>query len=150
MWFAALFNGKNGSMFRNVIYIGLIVTFLVIFTIVIVNKSKKNKKDKEDERIIGQYENEVQPEKLTFSESEYNTMANGLFKAMDGIGTDEAAIYQVFQKLRTNSDVLKLQAAFGIRNDMDLFEYIRDDMNNNDIAKLNGYLAQHNISIRIS
>lgn len=150
MWFATLFSGKNGSLIRTVVIVGLIVTFLVIFTIVISRVSKKSKTNKANQERIKEFEDEIQPEKLSYSESEYNSMANSLFDALSGPGTDEEAIYETFMKMKTNSDVLKLQAAFGIRNDMDLFEYIRDDMNNAEIAKINGYLAQRNISLRVS
>ena len=62
---------------------------------------------------------------------------------------DEEAIFEVFQRMKTNSDVLKLQEVFGIRDDKDLFAYIRNFFNNSEIQKINDILAQRNISIKI-
>ena len=150
MWWAALFSGKNGSMFRNVIYIGLLVTFLVIFTIVMIQKNKKSKADEISKQIIKNYEDEIVPEKLSYSESEFESMASKIDTAIGTWSDDENAIYEVFMKMKTNSDVLKLQETFGVRSSgHDLFTAIVRNLNAEEIAKINGYLSQRNISIKI-
>lgn len=151
MWFAALFNGKNGSMFRNVIYIGLIMTFLVILTIVIINKTKKNKIDKQNQQIIDQLESEIKIEKLSYPTSEYENMASKIYDSLGYFqNDDEEAVYGVFMRMKTNSDVIKLQEVFGTRaSGNDLFSFITKHLNNTEIQKINTILAQRNITIKI-
>jgi len=150
MWWASLFSGKNGSMFRNIIYIGLIVTFLVIFTIVIINRNKKAKTASTDKAIIQNYEAEITTDKLSFAASEYESMASTLDNAIGFWSDDEDAIYQVFMRMKTNSDVLKLQETFGVRNDgHDLFTAIHRNLNDTEIQKINTILAERNISIKV-
>jgi hypothetical protein len=48
-------------------------------------------------------------------QSEINEMANSLFTAMDGYGTNRERIYAVMAKVRNQTDVLALKKAFGIR-----------------------------------
>ena len=150
MWWAALFSGKNGSMIRNVVYIGLIVTFLVILTIVIVAKNKKSKTNEANQEKIAGYEKEVIPEKLSYSDSEFENMASIIDNAIGTWTDDEDAIYQVFMKMKTNSDVLKLQEVFGVRSSgHDLFTAIHRNLNSTEIQKINSFLAQRNISIKV-
>ncbi len=150
MWWATLFSGKNGSMVRNVIYSGLIVTFLVIFTLVMVNKAKKAKEAKANKAKIIGYEAEIVPTSLSFSESEYENFAATIDDAIGTFFDDENAIYGVFMKLRTNSDLLKLQETFGVRSaGHDLFTAIRRNLNAEEIQKINTYLSERNISIKI-
>ncbi len=150
MWFTALFSGKNGTMFRNIIYIGLIVTFLVILTIVIVAKNKKNKTDAAGQAIVQQYEAEILPDKLSYTESEYESMASTIDNAIGFWTDDDETITTVFMKMKTNSDVLKLQETFGVRSaGHDLFTAIHRNLNSEEIQRINTVLSQRNISIKI-
>lgn len=53
--------------------------------------------------------------KPTYTEATYKTMANKIFAAIDGRGTDELAIYQVMQQIVNNADYAELVLAFGRR-----------------------------------
>jgi len=53
--------------------------------------------------------------KPTYTDATYQTMANAIFNAIDGRGTDEKAIYRVFQQIVNNADAAKLVLAFGRR-----------------------------------
>lgn len=53
--------------------------------------------------------------KPTKSEGELKDMANTIFRAMDGWGTDEDAILSTFKKIKNNADFSGLQAAWGKR-----------------------------------
>jgi hypothetical protein len=150
MWWAALFSGENGKLIRNIVIISLILTVLAIVTVVLVQRNKKKAADAANEAKINQYEEEIQPQSLTFSESEYENMAAAIDTAIGFWSDDEEAIKQQFMLLKTNSDLLKLQAVFGTRSDgHDLFSAIRRNLNTEEIQELNTILAQRNISIRI-
>jgi len=51
----------------------------------------------------------------TLTQSQVLALANKLFQAMDGYGTDEDSILSAFYSLRNNADFLALVAAFGTR-----------------------------------
>jgi uncharacterized protein YpmB len=87
--------------------------------------------------------------KLTFSESEYRSMADDLEQAMKGIGTDEDTVYSVFYKVATKADVLKLIVEFGVRKGEDLSQWLRKDLSISEIKKVNSILAQKGIDYHI-
>lgn len=51
----------------------------------------------------------------TYLNSEFELMAGALVQAMNGCGTDEEMILDVFRKMRNDADVLKLITVFGVR-----------------------------------
>tara|TARA_R110000764_G_scaffold542_4_gene2056 strand:- start:2854 stop:3408 length:555 start_codon:yes stop_codon:yes gene_type:complete len=51
----------------------------------------------------------------TISNSQAAGIANSIFTAMDGYGTDEIGIVNQFKKIKNNADFLKLQKAYGTR-----------------------------------
>ena len=90
---------------------------------------------------------------LTYDLSQYVIMADRCYDAMYDIGTDEEALYIVFAKMRTNSDLLQLIKAFGSRGNIvfqggakNLAEWIASDLNNVEIEKVNDILKRNNIT----
>ena len=53
--------------------------------------------------------------KPSYSNAEYESMANKAFAAMDGYGSDDDALEAIMEKLKNDADVLKLIDAYGIR-----------------------------------
>jgi len=51
----------------------------------------------------------------SYSPAQMKTFANTLYSAMDGVGTDEAAVLGVFKQLNNDLDLLYLIDAFGTR-----------------------------------
>lgn len=150
MWQAALLSGENGKLIRRVVIGIIILIFVVIMYFVIKGSIDKAKKNKRNSQAISQIESEIKPEKLTFSDSEYENMAKTIDNAIGFWTDDEEAIYQVFMKLRTNSDLLKLQTVFGTRSSgHELFEAIHRNLSNSEIQKINSILAERNISITV-
>ena len=149
MWFAALFTGKNGSLLRTVIIVSIILTVVILLYFFVKSKIKKSAVDKIQQAKVEEFETEVITDKLSFPLSEYNNMAQKIEDSKGFFNDDEEAVYEVFQRLKTNSDVLKLQEVFGIRDDKDLFGYLRNFLNNDELQKINDILAQRNISIKI-
>lgn len=150
MWWAALFSGENGKLIRNLVIGSIILTIIVVVIVIIVAKSKAAKNKRENAEKIKQYEDEIDPSNLTFSESEYSDMADKIDNAMGNWfeDDDEEAVYEVLLQLRTNSDMLKLQSAFGVRHGDTLKTYIQDHFNGDEIQKCNNILADRNISLR--
>jgi hypothetical protein len=97
--------------------------------------------------------------RLTFPESQYRSFAGTIETAGFDVGTDEDAIYNVFGKLKNNADYLALTQAWGkpnrrvyewgIGRDMTLAQFIRYEMNDKEVRKINGILSSKGIKYRI-
>lgn len=93
---------------------------------------------------LNQYQAES-GESLSLTNAEYTRLADKLYKAVKGVGTDETAIYAVFNALGNKADLLKLIAVFGTKDDMNLAQWIYDDLNSSEIRKVNTILANKGI-----
>lgn len=82
----------------------------------------------------------------TLSGVQFNLLANKLYNAMKGVGTDENTIYACFNQLRNTADMLKLIAVFGTKDGETLDQWIRGDLNSWEISRLNSNLANKGIA----
>lgn len=104
----------------------------------------------------------------TWNDAQYLNLSEQLVQAMNGCGTDEDAIYQVFSGLRNDADFLKLVQQFGIRyyepcswsspisylrwqfNDKafggNLSTWLGYDLTVGEIAHINSILSSHSIT----
>lgn len=100
----------------------------------------------------------AQGEVLTHPLYKYKSYATTLKIAMKGATTDEDAIYNVFSTMKNDLDITQLISDYGINTyylslrkiatDMDLPQWIYEEMDEDEIAKLNGILAKNNITYR--
>lgn len=133
---------------RRVIALVIIIVVLVVLLAVFWNKIKQlingltGKVQANAE--LNQYQAES-GESLTLSNADYNRLADKLYKAVKGVGTDETAIYAVFNALTNKADLLKLIAVFGTKDDMTLVQWLYDDLNSREIGKVNSILANKGI-----
>lgn len=115
--------GKTHTDKFTAIAIILLIVVVVFFVIkfgydkirTIINQTKYDA-DLKDEIIKGGG--------LTLNESQYKLLADKLYMAMDGLGTNNDNIYAVFNAINTKADLLKLIAVFGIREDENLSEWL--------------------------
>lgn len=106
----------------------------------------------------------------SFYDSQYELFSNQLAEAMNGCGTDETMILQVFRALKNDADVLKLISSFGVRFyrpcpwsqpisysayliDSETFgggigEWFAYDLSSGDIEDINNILAGKGIKYR--
>jgi hypothetical protein len=92
--------------------------------------------------------------------SQFYAFANRLEQAMFDIGTDEDAIFAVFNSLNNNADFLALKTAFGVRNytggfvpgflsdNLTLDGWISQELNSGEIQEINDSLANKGITYR--
>lgn len=133
---------------RRVIALVIIIVVLVVLLAVFWNKIKQlvnGLTGKVQANVeLNQYQAES-GESLTLSNADYNRLADKLYKAVKGVGTDETAIYAVFNALTNKADLLKLIAVFGTKDDMTLVQWLYDDLNSREIGKVNSILANKGI-----
>ena len=85
----------------------------------------------------------------------YTQFADQIYAAVLTVfGTDEAAIYSVFNKMQNNLDVAQLIKAFGKRRlefsttMAELGAHLTEDLDTSELNKLNSILAAKNITYR--
>jgi hypothetical protein len=97
--------------------------------------------------------------KATYTNSQYKSMADILYSAMDGYGTDDELVYKQFAKLKNDVDFVRLDDAFGVREatdnlfglyePLDLRGWVKDDLSESQIKTLNSKLKSQGITKRI-
>jgi uncharacterized protein YpmB len=85
----------------------------------------------------------------TFTTSQYKAMADKLYYAMDGWGTDDDAVFEVIGQLKNNVDFLNVRSSFGIRDGYDLQDWLRGDFSSADIQRINNLLYAKGITYTI-
>ena len=126
----------------------LILLVVITVSIVVYSGVKKLKKDNEEKVFQNEIEKQINTSNLTLPELEYKTMADMLYTAMKGWGTDEKVIYSVFAKLQNEDDYKKLRSAFGIRDKENLEQWIVGDMNEKERQQINAILNVNGISAK--
>lgn len=119
---------------------------LIIITVVVIFVVKRKNATREQDEYIKDVEKQIDKSDLSYANSEYTQMANKLYSAMKGIGTNENAIYDVFSQLETESDVRKLISMYGSKDGMTLQQWLIDDLSNRELQKVNDILAKNNIN----
>lgn len=115
-------------------------------------------REKKEENKINQQINEGD---LSYDLQTYKNLADKLETAMDApnnFGTDEDAIYAVFRKMETKSDVLQLIKSFGKRGYRAMFQIGRDqlplsgwlakELTISELEKVNKLLSDKNINMQ--
>jgi len=109
-----------------------VITVIIIVILLLIVWKLYQKAKKSIDEAIEQKRNQKALEKLnatnsndpggnivsnaqTFTIPEYKQMADDLFKAMDGLGTDEETILKTISKLKTKADWNRLKQAYGTR-----------------------------------
>lgn len=97
-------------------------------------------------------------EQPSYSDSNYKTLADKLYAAMNTSGTDESAIFAVFEQMKNKIDVLKLVEAYGVRQlyqfgipiggKQNLAQALSDELSSNEIAKVNQILFKKGINYK--
>jgi hypothetical protein len=102
--------------------IGIAVVGVTIYAIYKIQKKlSESKYDKPNKSENQEVENELvalnqnEQTKQKLSNSQALSIANTIYNAMIGLGTDEYAIYGQFYQLKNNADFLAVQKAYGTR-----------------------------------
>jgi hypothetical protein len=74
--------------------------------------------------------------KQTLSGNEVMNLANTLHNAFKGVGTDTDTSKAVFTKLQNQDDFNALIRAFGVRDGMNIFDYLRDEIPQSSYIRL--------------
>jgi hypothetical protein len=119
---------------------GWILTWLLIKGITFFKNKALEKK------VVDKANAEIKDTDVTLTPSELSNLADRLYSAMSGPGTDEEAVYAAFRLLRTRSDLMSLIKAFGVRKGETLPQWLTGDLSRREIEKLNAILVSNRIN----
>ena len=121
----------------------IVIIIAIVFGIRYIRKFIKKRKN---QAALNELDKDINVSKLTYQLSYYGIWAKDLFNAMDGTGTNEQVIYDVFKKMQTKDDVLQLITAFGVEDEETLTQWIVSELGDSERAILNRLLTDKNIN----
>lgn len=121
----------------------IVIIIAIVFGIRYIRKFIKKRKN---QAALNELDKDINVSKLTYQLSYYGIWAKDLFNAMDGMGTNEQVIYDVFKKMQTKDDVLQLITAFGVEDEETLTQWIVSELGDSERATLNRLLSDKNIN----
>lgn len=138
------------SLPKNILFGG--ITLVLILAIIYAVRFFKQKPDA---GIDGAKES-IDKSKLTFPLGQYGLFADQIEEATDGFGTDEAAIYDVFESLNNISDVSQLIVSYGKRWYPDkvipykitLGNLMAEELDHKELSKVNDLLSNKGINYK--
>ncbi len=88
--------------------------------------------------------------------NDYESIADSMYEAMDGPGTDSTIIMGGFEQMQNDADILALKKAFGLRDSsynpfdsaVDLNTWIMGDLGLDEREQLNSLLSSKGITIK--
>ena len=137
---------KNIVIICGVVALIGLITFVVLKLTGVINKAEKEKAEKE---ATEQFLKEVTITNLRISETTAKQLAEKLYTAMKGWGTDEKAIYEVFSQVSTRDDVLYIFAQFGLKDGRNLTQWLTSELNAKERTNVNAILTEKNINYQI-
>lgn len=133
---------KRGQVYTIGIF--AVVAIIVIAVLCIYwSKIKSWFQQKKEDVELDTY---INKSNVTISDAILRQMANQLYTAMKGPGTNEDAIYTVFGQLNTDDDVLQLIRIFGTKKDETLPQWILGELNTKERERLNTILINNGIA----
>jgi len=127
-------------------------------------KPERKRDESEGKQVQTELEAEKKKKPASYPTSTYSGWASAIAQAIFGAGTDFKTIYDIFNRLKNNTDFLMLQKAWGnpkrqVYPDwfifystgfkMTLSEALRDDCSAAEIRKLNSVLERKGIKYKI-
>ena len=139
----------------TIVIVGVLGSIAVIATVLLVNKIINKLKHNKSKDLIKDADKEIEKPSLTYREVDYQSMADSLFGAMDGVGTSWQPIVTVIKKLKTHSDWYALIKAFGVRETTsslstfkgNLIDWFSDELDESEYKYINDKLKLINVTI---
>lgn len=130
--------------------IGLLVTVAIVVIVIISQIVKLLKKQ---DSLTRGARRDTDKSQLSYSDTEYKIMAENLFEAMNGYGTDENSIYTTLSKLKSAADWYRLIDVYGVREHSNsayagfwsftgnLIESLNNELSSSEKARVSSILA---------
>lgn len=126
-----------------------------LYWYIFVRKSAEDAKDearKEEENMADKSQLELLARKgilPRWTKAQYYELANTLYSAMSGMGTDEDAIMRVIYRIRNEADWIMVKQYFGTRDGDDLVKWLRNELSSAYLNDINKSFAKVHINTRV-
>jgi uncharacterized protein YpmB len=139
---------KGGQMLTIAYFIGILIILFIVYKILgatgLIKTAAKKKEEKEEETAVEEIRtNDIFNPEYYFNKkfqslgNQYITMySNELRKAIQGLGTDEEAIFVVFGNLKNKCNVSELAAGYKYKFQRDLKTDLLNELSAEDIAQI--------------
>ena len=142
---------------------GLAVAFLIGNSVVRGIKQRKADKlalaesDAAGRRLVELQRDGIKP---TYPDSTYQSWANQIVAAISDCGTDESALFRIFENIRNEADLQKLIQVYGVREFKGCFSAyfamekgslsyaLTYELDSSELAKINKIIATKNINYK--
>lgn len=137
----------------QLLFLGICAAIVIVVIVLMAVYWSKIKAYFTARRLERSYDEQIVVSDVTISQQQAQNIAEKIFAAMDGAGTNETALYNAFEQINSYSDLMMVMKAFGKRKgswswfgeESGLVEWINNDCSNSEIAKINAILASKNI-----
>ena len=136
---------------------GSILVGVVLIRMIIKQTAKSFERDELDKtaaETISKARQEIRSKYKSYTDSEYQNMANSLERAFYDVGTEEKPIYNIIGKCKTPDDFKSLIVAFGKRDinkygdmEVDLVTALNDELDEDEIGFVKEMLSTINVTI---
>ncbi len=158
-----IFSVKNKAIQMLIKVVVVIIILLIIYKMYMTFSDKikagiRNRKIEKDlKHIVDQQGNDlngqVSQNVKTYTNADYKLMAESLFEAMEGAGTDENSIFTIISSLRTKADWYALADAFGTRKTSSMWssfegtltKWLADELDDDEKQRVNNTLSKFGV-----
>lgn len=131
------------KMVLLLVVIGIAGWLLSYFGVKVINSLRDALRNRD---LVDKANAEIKDSDVSLTSAQASTLADKLYSAMRGWGSDEEAVYSVFRLLRSRSDLLLLSRTFGVRGGRTLSEWLSSDLSQKELDKVNQILATNGIT----
>lgn len=161
---ASLLKVKNNPFMWLINVVIVLVILIIVYKLYkkikkdINNNIRNSKIEKDIRDIVNTHGSDpgaqVTSEVRTYTDADYDLMAESLYEAMDGAGTDEDAIFEILSSLRTKADWYALVDSFGTRETSSMWssfkgtlaKWLSDELTSSEKAKVNQILSKFDVA----
>jgi len=95
-----------------------------------IRKEKESIKKEDSDAFKNLVSTDKRP--ATFGVNQARIIASNFYEAMKGLGTNDELIERMIKQIKTTKDLQNVYNAFGVRDGMNLFQYLRHDLPERD------------------
>lgn len=140
-------NGGNIAAIGKITIALVVLTIVIILVVVFTKKSRsKEKENKEYEKDLNE---DIKGGSVTLSSARAKQIADSIYTAVKGFGTDEEAIYSALMNIKTNADFQYVVQKFGIRDDETMIQWLTGDLSSSERKQCNEILSGNGVTITI-
>lgn len=133
---------------NQLIFLGVALVLIIAVVVVVWVNWNKLKSWVSSKQEAADYDRQIIKSDVTLTDQQAKAIASKMYYAMKGIGTNTENLYASFRMLGSYSDLVLVMKYFSevAGEGESLADWISDDCNSNEIAKINSILASKSIN----